>query len=124
MHTRRYVATFLHGIVAITSGCTSPTTSAHIVLTVSVYSNRQSTCRSKCSYVLSSTHILTLPCRPTWFQAVRLADPVRSGLDFLPMAVTISPAAIAQGLLVAKLGHYRMLVRAASPLPFLQAFRS
>ncbi|KAI0684558.1 MFS general substrate transporter [Cytidiella melzeri] len=46
---------------------------------------------------------------PTWFQSVRLASPVRSGLDFLPMSVTISPSAIAQGLIVAKLGHYRVV---------------
>ncbi|KIP05681.1 hypothetical protein PHLGIDRAFT_119585 [Phlebiopsis gigantea 11061_1 CR5-6] len=64
-----YIATFLHGIVAITSG-----------------------------FYL-----------PTWFQAVWLAGPVRSGLYFLPISATISPAAIAQGLIVAKLGHYRML---------------
>ncbi|KAI0338621.1 MFS general substrate transporter [Trametopsis cervina] len=63
-----YVATFLHGIVTITAGCT-----------------------------------------PTWFQSVRLASPVRSGVDFLPMSVTISPSAIAQGLIVAKLGRYRIV---------------
>ncbi|KAI0084347.1 major facilitator superfamily domain-containing protein [Irpex rosettiformis] len=61
-----YIATFLHGLVTITAGCT-----------------------------------------PTWFQAVRLADPIKSGVDFLPMSVTISPSAIAQGLLVAKLGKYK-----------------
>ncbi|PSR79405.1 hypothetical protein PHLCEN_2v7050 [Hermanssonia centrifuga] len=46
---------------------------------------------------------------PTWFQSVRLAGPVTSGLDFLPMAVAISPSAIAQGLIVAKFGNYRIL---------------
>ena len=69
---------------------------------------------------LSVSKILVLPCldakihahpRPTWFQSVRLADPVRSGLDFLPISVTISPSAIAQGLIVAKIGNYRGLVR-------------
>lgn len=47
---------------------------------------------------------------PTWFQAVRLASPVTSGVDFLPISVAISPSAILEGIIVAKLGHYKLVV--------------
>ncbi|KAJ7183444.1 MFS general substrate transporter [Mycena filopes] len=63
-----YVATFLHGVVAI-----------------------------------------SVTCEPTWFQAVRDATPIQSGLYFLPMAAAISPAAILEGVIIAKLGHYRLV---------------
>ncbi|KAJ7611710.1 MFS general substrate transporter [Roridomyces roridus] len=46
---------------------------------------------------------------PTWFQSVHDATPIQSGIYFLPMAASISPAAIVQGLLIAKLGHYRLI---------------
>ncbi|KAF7368499.1 MFS general substrate transporter [Mycena venus] len=46
---------------------------------------------------------------PTWFQSVRGATPIASGLYFLPMVMTISPAAIVQSLLVAKTGKYRLI---------------
>lgn len=51
--------------------------------------------------------------RPTWFQSVREASPITSGLYFLPLAATISPSAIVQGIIVAKTGQYRFLVRYA-----------
>ncbi|KAJ6552814.1 MFS general substrate transporter [Mycena capillaripes] len=47
--------------------------------------------------------------RPTWFQSVRAASPIQSGLYFLPMMATISPSAIIQGILVARTGRYRMI---------------
>ncbi|KIY45664.1 MFS general substrate transporter [Fistulina hepatica ATCC 64428] len=46
---------------------------------------------------------------PTWFQSVRAASPLKSGLLFLPMSATISPSAIFQGLLVARTGKYRLV---------------
>ncbi|KAJ7204692.1 MFS general substrate transporter [Mycena pura] len=47
---------------------------------------------------------------PTWFQAVREASPLMSGLYFLPISATISPSAIFQGRLIAKTGRYRMII--------------
>ncbi|KAJ6575510.1 MFS general substrate transporter [Mycena sp. CBHHK59/15] len=46
---------------------------------------------------------------PTWFQAVKGASPILSGIYFLPISATISPSAIFQGRLVAKTGTYRMI---------------
>ncbi|TCD63100.1 hypothetical protein EIP91_006004 [Steccherinum ochraceum] len=46
---------------------------------------------------------------PTWFQSVRAASPIVSGLLFLPMVATISPSAIVQGIIVTKLGKYRLV---------------
>ncbi|KAK7013962.1 MFS general substrate transporter [Favolaschia claudopus] len=46
---------------------------------------------------------------PTWLQSVRGASPISSGLLFLPMVMTISPAAIVQSILVTKTGKYRLI---------------
>ncbi|KAJ6629600.1 major facilitator superfamily domain-containing protein [Mycena sp. CBHHK59/15] len=46
---------------------------------------------------------------PTWFQSVRQASPIISGLYFLPLVVTLSPSAIVQGLIVTKTGKYRLI---------------
>ncbi|KZT05759.1 MFS general substrate transporter [Laetiporus sulphureus 93-53] len=46
---------------------------------------------------------------PVYFQAVKLAPPVLSGLYILPSALTLSPSAIIQGILVNKTGRYRLI---------------
>jgi len=56
---------------------------------------------------------------PTWIQSVRLADPITTGLDFLPMMLAISPCAALQGVFVAKFGHYRALILVAWGLSVL-----
>ncbi|KAJ6471758.1 MFS general substrate transporter [Mycena vitilis] len=64
-------------------------------------------------YLASLVHgivAISVGCAPTWFQAVRGASPIFSGVLFLPIAVTISPSAIFQGILVAKTGRYRMII--------------
>ncbi|KAK7062196.1 iron permease [Favolaschia claudopus] len=48
-------------------------------------------------------------CGPLYFQACKLASPLRSGLYFFPMAVMISPAAIIQGITISKTGNYRLV---------------
>ncbi|KAJ7480175.1 MFS general substrate transporter [Mycena galericulata] len=53
---------------------------------------------------------ISVGCMPTWFQAVREASPIMSGVLFLPISATISPSAIFQGRLVAKTGKYRMII--------------
>ncbi|KAJ6604262.1 MFS general substrate transporter [Mycena vulgaris] len=55
---------------------------------------------------------ISVGCTPTWFQAVREASPIWSGVYFLPISATISPSAIFQGRLVAKTGRYRMIILA------------
>jgi len=45
---------------------------------------------------------------PIYFQAVKMATPVFSGLYILPSALVISPSAIIQGILVSKTG-YRLI---------------
>lgn len=44
---------------------------------------------------------------PVYFQAVLLSSPTRSGVDILPIAMSIAPAAGTAGFLVTKYGRYR-----------------
>ncbi|KDR72247.1 hypothetical protein GALMADRAFT_143106 [Galerina marginata CBS 339.88] len=44
---------------------------------------------------------------PTWFQSVKAASPILSGLYILPLAVAVPLASIAQGYFVSKTGCYR-----------------
>ncbi|KAH9917681.1 Mfs1.1 [Epithele typhae] len=46
---------------------------------------------------------------PTYFQAAKAASPIMSGLYSLPSGLVISPAAIAQGMLISKTGKYRLI---------------
>ncbi|KAG6820549.1 hypothetical protein H0H93_015434 [Arthromyces matolae] len=46
---------------------------------------------------------------PTWFQAVQGASPVTAGLHFMPWAVAISGFAIVGGIVVAKIGKYKIV---------------
>jgi len=47
--------------------------------------------------------------RPAYFQAVKLAPPLLSGLYIFPSAIGISPAAIVQGIIISKTGKYRLI---------------
>ncbi|KAJ3512851.1 hypothetical protein NLJ89_g3284 [Agrocybe chaxingu] len=44
---------------------------------------------------------------PTWFQSVKGASPILSGLYLLPLSASVSPFAIVQGMIIARTGHYR-----------------
>jgi hypothetical protein len=46
-------------------------------------------------------------CIPSYFQAVRLNTPQESGVDCLPMAITLVPAGILGGFTIAKSGRYK-----------------
>ncbi|KAG6887684.1 hypothetical protein C0992_011214 [Termitomyces sp. T32_za158] len=46
---------------------------------------------------------------PTWFQAVQGASPITAGLHFMPWAVSISGFAIVGGLIVARIGKYKLV---------------
>ncbi|KAJ7983254.1 MFS general substrate transporter [Mycena polygramma] len=46
---------------------------------------------------------------PTWFQSVKDASPITSGLYFLPIVLTVSPSAVIQGILTTKTGKYRLI---------------
>ncbi|CAA7268857.1 unnamed protein product [Cyclocybe aegerita] len=44
---------------------------------------------------------------PTWFQSVKGASPILSGLYLLPLSASISPSTIVQGIIIARTGLYR-----------------
>ncbi|KAJ3718080.1 iron permease [Lentinula guzmanii] len=46
---------------------------------------------------------------PAYFQAVKLAKPLLSGIYFLPLMAAISPAAVAQGIIIGKTGNYKLV---------------
>ncbi|KAF2253606.1 MFS general substrate transporter [Trematosphaeria pertusa] len=46
-------------------------------------------------------------CIPLYFQAVLLTTPKQSGINSIPMAVTLVPAGILGGFLIAKFGRYK-----------------
>ncbi|TFK39902.1 MFS general substrate transporter [Crucibulum laeve] len=75
---------------------------------LAVLSNRNSFIGYVVTFI-SGVVTITIGCKPTWFQAVQGASPVVSGLHFLPWAISISPFAIVQGLIVAKTGRYRLV---------------
>ncbi|KAJ7709506.1 MFS general substrate transporter [Mycena rosella] len=73
-----------------------------------LYSNRNSLIGYLATFIHGVASI-AVTCEPTWFQSVRTASPIQSGLYFLPMMITISPSAILEGILVAKTGRYRII---------------
>ncbi|KAJ7738146.1 MFS general substrate transporter [Mycena metata] len=75
----------------------------------SVISNRGSLLGYVATFLHGVVAISVTFYMPTWFQAVRDATPIQSGLYFLPMAAAISPAAILEGIIISKIGHYRLV---------------
>ncbi|KAF8997193.1 iron permease [Cyathus striatus] len=77
------------------------------VIPTTVISNRT----TLCGYVGAFLHMFVMFSvgfyLPTWFQSVKTASPVLSGLYVLARAVTISPSAILQGQIVSRTGKYR-----------------
>ncbi|KAJ6544422.1 MFS general substrate transporter [Mycena capillaripes] len=77
-----YVATFIQGMITQGVGCKS--------------------------FLIEFPNFINVRS-PTWFQAVRGASPITSGLYLLPLVLTISPSATIQAILVAKTGKYRLI---------------
>ncbi|KAG6861124.1 hypothetical protein C0995_003576 [Termitomyces sp. Mi166 len=99
-----YVGTFVSGMANINIGCKSITTRFRrptdtlYRLSVSIIESRL------ISFLIDPHHD-----RPTWFQAVQDASPITSGLHFMPWAVSISGFAIVGGLIVARIGKYKLV---------------
>ncbi|KAJ6586307.1 MFS general substrate transporter [Mycena vulgaris] len=74
-----------------------------------LYSNRNSLIGYLVTFIHGVASIAVTFYLPTWFQSVRVASPIQSGLYFLPMMATISPTAIVEGVLIAKTGRYRLI---------------
>ncbi|KAF9552277.1 MFS general substrate transporter [Agrocybe pediades] len=77
------------------------------VIPLRVLSNRTSSAGYVATFVQGMVTLGVGFYLPTWFQAVKGATPVLSGVYFLPLAATISPSAIVQGIIVSKTGYYR-----------------
>ncbi|KAF9477036.1 MFS general substrate transporter [Pholiota conissans] len=91
---------------------------AHPVIPLMVFSNRTSIA-GYITIFLQGMLTLGLACEPTWFQSVRLATPLMSGVLFLPLTATISFWGIVQGLVISKTGLYRPLTFAGWALILL-----
>ncbi|KAJ7084976.1 major facilitator superfamily domain-containing protein [Mycena epipterygia] len=74
-----------------------------------LYSNRNSLIGYLVTFIHGVASIAVTFYLPTWFQSVRAASPIQSGLYFLPMMATISPTAIVEGILITKTGRYKLI---------------
>ncbi|KAJ7016171.1 MFS general substrate transporter [Mycena alexandri] len=72
-----------------------------------------SNCTSLSGYIASFIHGLIITSvafyLPVYFQGVKEALPLLSGLYIFPMAAVISPSAILQGVLISKFGRYKLV---------------
>jgi len=78
---------------------------------LTIMANRTSLSGYFGTFIHGMVSIIVFFFLPLYFQACKLASPLRSGLYFFPMAVMISPAAIVQGISISKTGNYRLVVR-------------
>ncbi|KAF8157257.1 major facilitator superfamily domain-containing protein [Crassisporium funariophilum] len=83
--------------------------SAHPMIPFVVMSNRTSLSGYVSTFIQGMVTLAIGFYLPTWFQSVKAASPIISGLYFLPLAATISPFAILQGMIVSKTGFYRLV---------------
>ncbi|KAG7096321.1 hypothetical protein E1B28_003766 [Marasmius oreades] len=72
-----------------------------------LWSNRTSISGYIQTFVLQVTLLCLIYYLPVYFQACKLASPVKSGLDLFGLALTIAPVSIVVGLSVAKFRCYR-----------------
>ncbi|KAF9461629.1 MFS general substrate transporter [Collybia nuda] len=82
---------------------------AHPTLPLRIMSNRT----SLAGYFGSAIHALVITSvnfyLPVYFQAAKVASPILSGVYIFPFVAVLSPAAIVQGIVVAKYGCYRLM---------------
>ncbi|KAJ7573933.1 MFS general substrate transporter [Mycena floridula] len=62
---------------------------------------------------------ISVVCEASWFQSVRDASAIMSGIYIIPLVLTVSPGAILQGIIVAKIGRYRVLLFGAWSLSLI-----
>ncbi|KAH7908664.1 iron permease [Hygrophoropsis aurantiaca] len=108
------------GLVALAAALLYETCYAsHPTVPRSILSNRTSLSGYFGTFLHGAVSILVFFYLPIYFQAAKLASPLRSGLYFFPMAFAISPAAIAQGIIISKTGRYRLVNFVGWSLMFL-----
>ncbi|KAI4139379.1 MAG: hypothetical protein L6R39_006314 [Caloplaca ligustica] len=73
-----------------------------------LFSNRTSIAVFVMAFVHGLLLLWVIYFLPVYFQAVRGSTPTRSGVQILPIATTIAPAAAISGILVTITGHYRV----------------
>ncbi|KAI0075896.1 MFS general substrate transporter [Panus rudis PR-1116 ss-1] len=98
------------GIVGIASGmCYELLWAPHPMIPRVLLSNRTSLNGYIACFIHGMVSLSVAFYLPTYFQAVKVSDPVTSSVYFLPLTTTLAPFAIVQGLIVAKTGKYKWL---------------
>lgn len=67
-------------------------------------------------FMLGSTFITTVLYVPIWFQAIKGVSPVKSGIDTIPMILSLVTASILAGAIVARVGYYTQFIWLGSVL--------
>ncbi|KAI0630968.1 iron permease [Trametes polyzona] len=82
---------------------------SHPVIPTAIINNRTSIA----GYVATFLHGLVVYSvafyLPAYFQSAKVASPLLSGIYLFPTALSISPSAVVQGIIISKTGHYRLI---------------
>ena len=103
----RIIALFVvFGVLILGFAVVQPLMGDNATLNTKVMTSRHTMCAALYSFCISASFFVFAYFIPIWFQAIRGASAVRSGIDFLPFMISIILGIMVGGALVSKIGWY------------------
>ncbi|KAF2439234.1 MFS general substrate transporter [Karstenula rhodostoma CBS 690.94] len=103
----RIIALFVvFGVLLLGFAVVQPLMKDNATLNTKVMTSRHTMCAALYAFCVSASFFVMAYFIPIWFQAIRGASAVRSGIDLLPFMISIILSIMSGGFLVSKIGWY------------------
>lgn len=94
------------GVLFVGFALVQPLMGDNATLNVKAVISRHTACAALYSFCVSASFFVMAYFIPIWFQAIRGASAVRSGIDLLPFMIAIIGSIMSGGYLCSKVGYY------------------
>lgn len=94
------------GVLLLGFAVVQPLMGDNATLNVKAVTSRHTACAALYSFCVSASFFVMAYFIPIWFQAIRGASAVRSGIDLLPFMIAIIGSIMSGGYLCSKVGYY------------------
>jgi hypothetical protein len=98
------------GVLVICFAIVQPLMGDNATLNKKAVTSRHTLCAALYSFCVSASFFVMVYFIPIWFQAIRGASPVRSGIDLLPFMISIIGSIMFGGWACSKIGYYHIFM--------------